>query len=162
MENFEERFMMDNLEKKRTGKTGVAFGLIRSRDGASDVRIIPYTANETDEIPFPYLLGIKNRKDCFDCLIGEDINYNDWVQFRRCNGDEMDIYYTKEPRAHGGNLPISDVPYENLFLDEEHINLDGYIFIRKVSPNTIECTVATKEEIQGAIPDSRIYKLTLK
>lgn len=154
--------MIENIEEIRTGKTGVAFGLIRSRDGASDVKIIPYVADESGETPFSYLLGCKSRKGYFDCLIGENIGYNVWAQFRRCNSDEMDIYYTKEARAHEGNLPISDVSYENLFIEENHVNYDGYIFIRKVTPNSIECTVATQEEIQATIPNDRIYKLSLQ
>lgn len=156
--------MTENIETMRTGKTGVAFGLIRSRDGASDVHIIPYVANETGEIPFPYLLGTKSRTDCFDCLIGEQVGYNVWAQFRRCTSDEMDIYYTKEARAHSGDLPITGVPCENLFIDEDDVDLEGYVFIRKTSPNTIECTVATKEEILANPddPNRKVEKLTLK
>lgn len=62
---------MQNFETMRTGKTGVAFGLIRSIDSARDVFVIPYEVDEEGEVPFPYLLGIKSRKETFECLIGE-------------------------------------------------------------------------------------------
>ena len=66
---------MQNFETMRTGKTGVAFGLIRSIDSARDVFVIPYEVDEVGEVPFPYLLGIKSRKETFECLIGEKIPY---------------------------------------------------------------------------------------
>ena len=160
-----EETCMQNFETMRTGKTGVAFGLIRSRDGAGDVHIIPYEADESGETPFPYLLGIKSRKDTFECLIGENVTYGTWAEFRRCHSDEMDIYYTKEARAHLGSMPIAEASYENLFIEEEHADIDdGYVFIRKVDPTTIECVVATHDEMRKNpnVDASRIYKLTLK
>ena len=37
---------MQNFETMRTGKTGVAFGLIRSIDSAREVFVIPYEVDE--------------------------------------------------------------------------------------------------------------------
>ena len=156
---------MQNFETMRTGKTGVAFGLIRSIDSANDVKVIAYEADETGEVPFPYLLGVKSRKDTFECLIGEKISYQSWAPFMACTSDELDIYYTKEARAHEGNMPIDEVSYENLFIEEEHVDTDdGYIFIRKIDPTTIECVVATQDEMRKNpnVDTSRIYKLELK
>lgn len=82
-----------------------------------------------------------------------------------CTCDELDIYYTKEARAHEGNMPIDEVSYENLFIEEEHVETDdGYVFIRKIDPTTIECVVATHDEMRKNpnVDASRIYKLTLK
>lgn len=163
--DIKEETDMQNFETMRTGKTGVAFGLIRSIDSARDVFVIPYEVDEEGEVPFPYLLGIKSRKETFECLIGEKIPYQSWAPFMACTCDELDIYYTKEARAHEGNMPIDEVGYENLFIEEEHVDTDdGYVFIRKIDPTTIECVVATHDEMRKNpnVDASRIYSLTLK
>lgn len=153
--------LMNYIDRQKTGKTGVAFGLVRSREGGRDVHILNSTL-KNDEISFPFLLGGEDRNGYFECYIGENINYNEWAQFTKCIGNEMEIYYTKESRAHTRTLPIAQVKFDILFVDDEYVNEDGYFFIRKISPDTIEYTVALLEDFKTKnYKPRKIYSLKL-
>ena len=65
--------------KKPTGKTGVAFGLIESREGGR-VKVINRDFEDNDEVKFKYFLGI-NKRDKFKTIIDSEIYYNQWYEF---------------------------------------------------------------------------------
>ena len=45
---------MTSIDRKRTGKTGVAFGMVRSRDGGRDVNIVNSTLLSQKKYSFPF------------------------------------------------------------------------------------------------------------
>ena len=151
-----------SMDKNKTGKTGVAFGLIRSRDSGRDVHIINIAMTQDNEILFPYLLGCEDRNFCFEVLIGENIGYGIWARFVPCIGNEMELYYTKEARAQSQRMSVSDANYEIMYVDDEYVNEDGYFFIRKITPDTIEYTVASIEEMENPLFEPvKVYSLKL-
>lgn len=154
---------MTSIDRKRTGKTGVAFGLVRSRDGGRDVNIVNSTLTESEEIQFPFLLGTEDRDYCFECIIGEDIGYNEWTQFIPCIGNEIELFYTREARGHSRDLPTSQVGCVLLYVEDEDVNDDAYFFISKKTPDTIDYIVAVPEDIKGGNYQPKIiYSIQLK
>ena len=151
-----------SIDRIKTGKTGVAFGLIRSRESGRDVHILNAAMTKDSEILFPYLLGCEDRNSCFDVLIGENVGYGIWARFLPCTGNEMELYYTKEARAQSHNMPVSESNYEIMYIDDEYVNEDGYFFIRKIAPDTIEYTVALTEDMESpSFEPLKIYSLKL-
>ena len=72
----EEKNFDFDLDKQRTGKTGVAFGLIRCRKGGKDVKIINENVDDSGEMIFPYYIGdAGNDGRTFTVRIGRDIGY---------------------------------------------------------------------------------------
>lgn len=128
-----------DFDQKATGKTGVAFGLLRSRMGGRDVRI----KGVKTEAPFPFYLGEIDDEDCFHVLIGVDVPYKKWVPFTFADVPRFELYYTKEARAIAGSMSRNDVNIVRCRLSDVDIEPymdddDAHIFIRKVKPDTIE------------------------
>lgn len=74
----------------------------------------------------------------------------------------MELYYTKEARAQSHNMPVSESNYEIMYIDDEYVNEDGYFFIRKIAPDTIEYTVALTEEMENpSFKPLQVYSLKL-
>ena len=67
-----------NYERLRTGKTGVAFGLLRSREGGRDIEIIG-----SEEAPFKFYMGEIDANDCFQIKINLDVPYNQWKRITK-------------------------------------------------------------------------------
>lgn len=139
-----------------TGKTGVAFGLIEGRPG-SKIKVISEITDQ-DEIKFKYYLGVRNRKKYFECVIDRSQEYYQWNCFIDASVEDFEIYYTSLPEATTKNsLAIENVKKKLCRIDEANDNAD--IYIRFVSPNTIEYVVATKEGIEKNEYVSEIKKL---
>ncbi|MCQ2361517.1 MAG: hypothetical protein MJ048_00580 [Acidaminococcaceae bacterium] len=165
--NFEEVFKVhpplgsgqnENLEQddyndqKVTGKTGVAFGLIRFRKGGKDVTIVNKNEDEHGEIKFPYYLGEEGEGGMFSVQIGEGIGYGEWAWF--CYADQMqfDIYYTKSASAQTGKLQINEIASPlvcRISREEVNKNEDYGIYVCKKSPDTIEYAVGTKDDFEN-------------
>ncbi|WP_295916935.1 hypothetical protein [uncultured Anaerovibrio sp.] len=137
-DSVEESISM-NFDQKATGKTGVAFGLLRSRMGGRDVRI----KGVKMEAPFPFYLGEIDDEDHFRVLVGVDVPYKKWMPFTFADVPIFELYFTKEARANKGDMLRSEVKVTRCKLSEADIEPymdddDAHIFIRKVSPDTIE------------------------
>ena len=87
-----------NYERLRTGKTGVAFGLLRSRKGGRDVKI----KGAEKEAPFPFYLG-EIDDDYFKVKIKLDVPYGQWKEFAFADEETFEIYFTKEAGAVRAN-----------------------------------------------------------
>lgn len=141
-------------DRIRTGKTGVAFGLIRCRKGARDVKVInknDETENTETEVRFPYYLGEIRRDRKFHITVGLDIPYGTWVQYIDASEDEFELCYTKDARAQKGDLMDRDIPRCACYLDENEISEDENIgvYIRKIDPETLEYAVGKVENKDG-------------
>ncbi len=142
------------MDRRRTGKTGVAFGLLRCRKGGKDVKINNKNDASIDgdgggNPIFQYYLGNAGADGkTFTVKIGRDIGYGDWMYFTGADEPDFEVYYTTIPRARLGKLPIEEVSMLHCVLDDEEVSDDDDvgIYIRKVDPNTIEYAVGTDED----------------
>ena len=157
----EDAVSMD-FDQKATGKTGVAFGLLRSRMGGRDVRI----KGVKTEAPFPFYLGEIDDEDCFHVLIGVDVPYKKWVPFTFADVPRFELYYTKEARAITGSMSRNDVNIVRCRLSEADIEPymdddDAHIFIRKVKPDTIEYAAGKDSDFSADTFKGKIYNQTI-
>ena len=159
-----ESEQLKNYERLRTGKTGVAFGLLRSRKGGRDVKILS-SANSTQEAPFPFYLGKIDDDGYFDVTIKLDIPYNQWTQFTFADEDIFEIYFTKESSAIGGKLKRNEVAVMRCNLDEADLSDedDVFVFVRKATPDKIEYATGRVVEDSDEPPQiiSKIYSAEL-
>lgn len=139
-------------DRVRTGKTGVAFGLLRCRKGARDVKVINKNdemvqgADKTEiEVKFPYYLGEIGRDGLFHVTVGPDIGYGSWVEYIDASEDEFELCYTKDARAQTGKLPDSEIPRVSCYLDEDEVTEDENVnvFVRKKDVETLQYAVGS-------------------
>lgn len=155
--NIEESDRDIPSDQKRTGKTGVVFGLLRSRKGGKDVRIINENLTDIDEIKFPFYLGVEGDNRMFKTVISIDIPYNTWAPFDWADEKRFELYYTVDNRAlYDNTLPISETSLKVCKIDKADINEDYKIFIRKVGINIIEYVVADTD-FNGDTTNLHVY-----
>lgn len=155
--NIEESDRDIPSNQKRTGKTGVVFGLLRSRKGGKDVRIINENLTDIDEIKFPFYLGVEGDNRMFKTVISIDIPYNTWAPFDWADEKRFELYYTVDNRAlYDNTLPISETSLKVCKIDKADINEDYKIFIRKVGINIIEYVVADTD-FNGDTTNLHVY-----
>lgn len=161
-------------DRVRTGKTGVAFGLLRCRKGARDVKVI----NKNDEmvqgaekeVKFPYYLGEIGRDGLFHVTVGPDIGYGSWVEYIDASEDEFELCYTKDARAQTGKLPDSEVPRVSCYLDEDEVTDDENVnvFVRKIDVETLQYAVGSLKQSEDGkdlfvpLHAGRIHECKLK
>ena len=150
-----------DFDKVLTGKTGVVFGLLRSRIGGRDVRLMDQNKNATKEVAFRYFLGVGNREDKFHVVVGKGIDYNQWVKFTFADEEYFEIYYTSEPKALDNTMPISSVNMISCTIDYDEVSYDADIYIRKVGPEKLEYVVGTEEEFEKGKFNNKIYTVSL-
>lgn len=146
----------DSLEAP-TGKTGVAYGLLESRQG-SKIKVINHNIKE--DITFRYYLG-EERKNKFKVLIDRETIYNEWVEFIDASEKTFEIFYSEHPTASTNNMLISDIAIRRERIKIDVINEDALIYIRKVSPTSIEYVVALENEIEKNKYLGKINKIEL-
>lgn len=161
-------------DRVRTGKTGVAFGLLRCRKGARDVKVI----NKNDEmvqgaekeVKFPYYLGEIGRDGLFHVTVGPDIGYGSWVEYIDASEDEFELCYTKDARAQTGKLPDSEVPRVSCYLDVDEVTDDENVnvFVRKKDVETLQYAVGSLKKSEDGkalfvpLHAGRIHECKLK
>lgn len=161
-------------DRVRTGKTGVAFGLLRCRKGARDVKVI----NKNDEmvqgaekeVKFPYYLGEIGRDGLFHVTVGPDIGYGSWVEYIDASEDEFELCYTKDARAQTGKLPDSEVPRVSCYLDEDEVTDDENVnvFVRKKDVEALQYAVGSLKQSEDGkdlfvpLHAGRIHECKLK
>jgi len=152
-----------DFDRMRTGKTGVAFGLLRCRKGGKDVKIINKNVDAHDELLFPYFLGSLSERGCFRVDIDARVDYGTWSYFTYADEDEFELYYTQEPRALQGHMKASEVRMVRCIIDDDDVSDDDEVgvYIRKKSPNTIEYTVASEKALGGKNYKGKIYTVRL-
>ena len=154
---------LTDFDRLRTGKTGVAFGLLRCRRGGKDVKIINKNVDARDELLFPYFLGSLNERGYFKVDIGTSIDYGEWTYFTYADEDEFELYYTQEPRAQQGHMRSAEVRMIRCIIDDDDVSDDDQVgvYIRKKSHNTIEYTVASEESLLENNYSGKIYTVRL-
>ena len=152
-----------DYDQQRTGKTGVAFGLLRPRIGGRDVKLIDDDTVDS-EIPFSYYLGDIDRDGCFRVRIDMDIPYGQWIKFICADEPEFELYYTKEPNCLEGSYGEDDVERVRCRLDsaawQEADN--AYVFIRKAAPSVVEYALGYEEDFKSGAFQGKICRKELK
>ena len=159
----EDKLFDFDLDKQRTGKTGVAFGLIRCRKGGKDVKIVNSNVDNSGEMIFPYYLGdAGNDGRTFTVRIGRQVDYGCWVYFTFADEPEFELYYTTAPRSLQGKMSTAQVSMIHCHIDEVDMTDDDEagIYIRKVSPNEIEYAVGRPEDFEEEFT-GKVYRQKL-
>ena len=156
-----ENRLAKDFDQLRTGKTGVAFGLLRTRIGGRDVRLFDDDAVK-GEIPFPYYLGDIDRDEHFRVRVGLEIPYGRWIQFTYADEPEFELYYTKEAGCLQGGYGPSDVEHLRCRLNGSDVRDDAHVFIRKATPTGIEYAVGLESDFNAGEFKGKIYKKELK
>jgi len=131
-----------NLNKP-TGKTGVAFGLIESREGG---KILVIDHNVKENINFKYYLGESRRKK-FKVVIDREQEYNEWVEFIDATQETFEIYYSSQPLVSTNKISIDDNSIKKRILKIDKIDDEAFVYIRTVTPTTLEYVVAHEDKI---------------
>ncbi len=138
----------ETMNKKVTGKTGVAFGLLRCRKGGKDVRIVNNNIDSvTNEMIFPFFIGDIDENLKFHVRIGKQVGYNVWAPYCYADEEDFEIYYTALPAAIENGLSRGSVKFKKCKIKEEEVkNDDSYmIYICKIKPDTIQYAVGTQK-----------------
>ena len=131
------------------GKTSVAYGLIKSREGSSVKVEKNFETDAEEQTRFKYYLGRERRRH-FDCRLSPgETEYGEWIRFQGAVKRTVRIYYTTDPTADVREEPpvIDNIPYKEIMIDPQK---EAYLFIRACEPTVIEYTVACSEEAIGA------------
>lgn len=156
----------EELDRKLTGKTGVAFGLLRSRKGGKDVKIINDNVDASGEALFPYFLGDIDIEGHFHVRIGKQVPYQSWAAFCYADEEDFEIYYTSEPQAIENQMPPEAVKHVNCRIEADDVSDadDTMIYIRKVNPDTIEYAVGTEGDFsqEDCVKQKHIIRQTLR
>lgn len=138
------------------GKTSVAYGLIKSREGSSIKVEKNFETDAEEQTRFKYYLGRERRRH-FDCRLSPvETEYGTWIRFQGAAKRTVRIYYTTDPTADVREEPpvIGNIPYKEITIDPQK---EAYIFIRACEPAVIEYTVACSEESIGT--EDEIYRI---
>lgn len=156
----------EELDRKLTGKNGVAFGLLRSRKGGKDVKIINANVDASGEALFPYFLGDIDIEGHFHVRIGKQVPYQSWAAFCYADEEDFEIYYTSEPQAIENQMPPEAVKHVNCRIEADDVSDadDTMIYIRKVNPDTIEYAVGTEGDFsqEDVVKQKHIVRQTLR
>lgn len=129
----------DNLEKP-TGKTGVAFGLLRCREGGN-IKVIDITPDHT-KVQFQYYIG-RNKKRKFRTVIDRNTKMNQWYKFIDASAS-FDLLYTDMPIAATNTAPVTIARQIHVTLDKPVP--DAYVYIRPINSHTLEYVIAKNED----------------
>lgn len=140
-----------------TGKTGVAFGLIKGRHGGR-IKVIDRNI-ENDEIKFKYFVGYE-QKGVFKVVLDRDTTYNKWELFTTADYEDLEFYYTDLPEANNNNMNIKNALKKRRRIAKTFDNAN--VYIRTVSPSALEFVVAEESEIENGKYLTDIVKLDLE
>lgn len=135
----------DNDFERPNGKTGVAFGLIRSKKGGT---ILVKDHNVGSDINFKYYLG-KKKKSKFNTVVSRDAKYGEWIKFIDASESVFEVFYTTQASVTTNSVDISDSGIKKMRIDTGFADENCYIYVRIVSPNKFEYVVADEEGIKN-------------
>lgn len=148
-----------NLEKP-TGKTGVAFGLIETREGG-DILVIDHNTKENEDIAFKYYLG-ESRKKKFKVIVDRNSNYGEWIKFIDASRESFELYISSQSIVSNNQTSINDSGIKKRIIKIDTVNDDALVYVRVVSPSEIEYVVANEDEIAQEQYLGEVQKIILK
>mgnify|MGYP000917743581 CR=1 FL=1 len=142
--------MFDNLKETNkvnpTAKTGVAFGLIYSRNsGRIKVTSRDEKANMNNEVNFKFYVG-NNRRNKFNCIISPNSNYDEYKFFGIVKSDIFELYYSTSPEAQTNEMKSSEAKIKRVNLKKEYEEEDRYRIYLKANKSDELSYAIVKEE----------------
>lgn len=138
-----------------TGKTGVAYGLIKGRIG-SRIKVISGNENE-EENSFSFYLG-HCEDDMFVCDIPKgSLRDDSWVKYTEADVPRIELYYTTLPEAADNNMPAGNALKHIIRVRKPDDS--AFVYIRKASHSAIEYVIATEDGISSGEYSGDICKL---
>lgn len=157
----ENLLINDSLDRVKTGKTGVVFGLLRSRRGGKDIRIINENITDENEITFPYYLGVEYDNHVFRTVIPKSISYDKWEPFEWADEDRFELHYTSDDRALTDSIPISET--ESIVCKIKNCDIDENkkVFIKRIGIDKIQYCVAYPDTFDNNPGEADVYNVKL-
>ena len=125
--------------KRPTGKSGVAYGLLKCRDGGN-VRVETITPDGA-RVPFQYYIG-RRKKGKFRLIIDRNAKMKTWYKFIDAGG-AFDILYTDRPEAATGDAPMTIAKQKHISIENPDQN--AFVYIRPAESRVIEYMIARDE-----------------
>lgn len=122
-----------------TGKTGVAFGLLRCREGSA-VRVVDITPEGRDkkQVPFQFYVG-RARLGKFKVIIDKSAKLNKWYRFVGAKLRTFDLLYTTESIAATNDAPVSIAKRLTIEITPAP---DADVYVMATTSNTIRYAVS--------------------
>ena len=129
-----------------TAKTGVAFGLIYSRNsGRIKVTSRDEKANMNNEVNFKFYVG-NNRRNKFNCIISPNSNYDEYKFFGIVKSDIFELYYSTLPEAQTNEMKSSEAKIKRINLKKDYDEEDRYRIYLKANKSDELSYAIVKEE----------------
>lgn len=157
----ENLLINDSLDRVKTGKTGVVFGLLRSRRGGKDIRIINENITDENEITFPYYLGVEYDNHVFRTVIPKSISYDKWEPFEWADEDRFELHYTSDDRALTDSIPISETESMVCKIKKCDIDENKKVFIKRIGIDKIQYCVAYPDTFDHNPGEADVYNVKL-
>lgn len=157
----ENLLINDSLDRVKTGKTGVVFGLLRSRRGGKDIRIINENITDENEITFPYYLGVEYDNHVFRTVIPKSISYDKWEPFEWADEDRFELHYTSDDRALTDSIPISETESIVCKIKKCDIDENKKVFIKRIGIDKIQYCVAYPDTFDHNPREADVYNVKL-
>lgn len=139
MEEIGRETERDNLEKP-TGKTGVAFGLLKCRE-SGNVKVVDITPDNT-KVQFRYYVGRKKKRK-FRTIIDRTTKMKQWYAFIDASAS-FDLLYTDQPIAATNEAPVTIAKQIHVTIDKP--DPEAMVYIRPIDSHTIEYAIAKSED----------------
>ena len=142
--------MFDRLKETNktnpTVKTGVAFGLIYSRNSGR-IKVISRDekANINNEINFRFYIG-NNRRSKFNCIISPNSSYDEYKFFGIIKSDIFELYYSTSPEAQTNEMKSSEAKIKRINLKKDYDEEDRYRIYLKANKSDELSYAIVKEE----------------
>ena len=129
-----------------TAKTGVAFGLIYSRNsGRIKVTSRDEKANVNNEVNFKFYVG-NNRRNKFNCIISPKSNYDEYKFFGIVKSDIFELYYSTSPEAQTNEMKSSEAKIKRVNLKKDYDEEERYRIYLKANKSDKLAYAIVKEE----------------
>ena len=143
--------MFDDLKEinkaNPTAKTGVAFGLIYSRNSGR-IKVISRDekANINNEINFKFYIG-NNRRNKFNCIISPNSSYDEYKFFGIVKSDIFELYYSTSPEAQTNEMKSSEAKIKRVNLKKDYDEEDRYrIYLRADESDKLAYAIVKEEK----------------
>ena len=138
--------LKDTKKTNPTAKTGVAFGLIYSRNsGRIKVTSRDEKANMNNEINFKFYVG-NNRRNKFNCIISPNSNYDEYKFFGIVKSDIFELYYSTSPEAQTNEMKSSEAKIKRVNLKKDYDEEERYRIYLKADESDKLVYAIVKEE----------------
>jgi len=130
-----------------TAKTGVAFGLIYSRNSGR-IKVISRDekANLDNEINFKFYVG-NNRRSKFNCIMSPNSNYEEFKFFGIVKSDIFELYYSTSPEAQTNEMKSSEAQIKRINLKKDYEEESRYrIYLKVVTSDKLSYAIVKEEK----------------